>query len=195
MPQTMRMFISLPVPQPVIKELHELQQELRARLRPDSVRWTRPEQIHLTLKFLGEVSGEKMNDVAETLRKTCAGFRPFNLRAERIGFFPGERLPRIIWASVRDEHYELLRLQRAVDAALSRLLGQSEEKDFTAHLTIGRSKNLKASDNEWLLKLAYAAVDRSFGNWEADAVQVMRSELSAGGGRYTCLVQIPLGDG
>ena len=90
----LRLFIALPVPAAVKEELRRLQVELRGRLPNGPARWTRPEQIHLTLKFLGDVSADRVTEIEKAVRTACAAFAPMPLRAERIGFFPQIGFPR-----------------------------------------------------------------------------------------------------
>ena len=95
-----RLFIALPVPDAIKAELEILQRQLREQLPRDCMRWTRPEQIHLTLKFLGYVSSDKLEDLSGAVAEACRAFAPLHLRAERIGFFPQIRFPRVVWAWV-----------------------------------------------------------------------------------------------
>ena len=192
MSEQFRMFISLPVPDPVKEELRRLQHELRAHLPDDAVRWTRPEQVHLTLKFLGNVPVEQVEELAGAMRAVCGEFSPIAMRAEKLGFFPSRGVPRVLWVSVRDEREELLRLQRAVNSTVTRVLAGMEEERFTGHLTIGRARNMRPAHGHKLMQLADGFQGRVFGDWHADVVEVMRSELSSEGSRHSCLATIPL---
>src|ERR1700756_3628335 len=131
MSEQFRMFISLPVPDTVKEELRRLQHELRAHLPDDAVRWTRPEQVHLTLKFLGNVPVEQVEELAGAMRAVCGEFSPIAMRAEKLGFFPPRGVPRVLWVSVRDEREELLRLQRGGDSTGTRVLGGRGGERFT----------------------------------------------------------------
>ena len=187
-----RIFISLPVSQPVKDEMRRLQQELRKELPENAVRWTRPEQIHLTLKFLGNISAEKVSELTESVRGACVGFHVVALRAEGVGSFPSKGLPRVIWVGVKDERDALKELQSAVMLAAARFAEAAEEPDYNAHLTLGRARNLRPGDARKLRELAERFRGKNFGEWKAEAVEIMRSELSAEGSRHTCITTIPL---
>ncbi|MDB6022183.1 MAG: 2-5 ligase [Pedosphaera sp.] len=192
MSKDLRIFIALAVSTTVKDAVRCLQNELREQLPDNVVRWTRPEQFHLTLNFLGNIAAENVEELVETVRGVCRDFGPIVLRAEKMGFFPLKGPPRVIWISMQDERKELPRLQRTIAAATARFIAQNEESDFTGHLTIGRARNLKPAQGLKMRELAKNYIGRSFGNWNADVVEIMRSELGPEGSRYSCLVEIPL---
>jgi 2'-5' RNA ligase len=187
-----RLFIALPVPDAIMVELETLQRQLREQLPLDCMRWTRPEQIHLTLKFLGDVSSDKLPDLSGAVAKACRSFSPLHLRAERIGFFPQIRFPRVVWAWAHDDRQQLPRLRSAVNEATQSFTAQPEEKEFTGHLTLGRTRNIKSAQARLLAKIADELANRFFGAWTADAVEIMRSRLSSAGSEYSRLASIPL---
>src|SRR5262245_52579678 len=96
----LRLFIAIPLPEPVRHEIETAQSELKRALPDHCVRWTRRGQFHLTLKFLGNVEAHRVDELTGNLRQVSVGFAPLRLRAERIGFFPDMRYPRVIWAWV-----------------------------------------------------------------------------------------------
>ncbi len=114
------------------------------------------------------------------------------LRAERIGFFPQIHFPRVVWVWVHDDWGQLPRLQQAVAAAASAFTREPEEKSFTGHLTIARTQGMKSAQARILGDLALGMTDRVFGDWTATSVEIIRSELAAGGSRYTTMAEIPL---
>jgi RNA 2',3'-cyclic 3'-phosphodiesterase len=188
----MRLFIALPVPGAVKEELAAVQSELRASLPADCVRWTRREHIHLTLGFLGDVAVARMDDLEKTVRGACAPFAPMQLRAVGVGCFPHPRHPRVIWAGVGDDGGQLRLLAQAMGQATRGFSRQLDEKDFAGHLTIGRAREIKAAEARILGRLSVTMVAKVFGEWRADTVEIMRSELSAAGSRYSCLASIVL---
>ena len=191
-PETFRLFIALPVPDAIKAELEILQQQLREQLPRDCMRWTRPGQMHLTLRFLGDVFSDKLPDLNKAVAEGCRAFAPLDLRAERIGFFPQIRFPRVVWVWVHDELRQLPLLQSAINEAARRFASQPEEKDFTGHLTLGRARNLKSAQARLLAKIADEMAERSFGAWTADAVEIMRSRLSSSGSEYSRIASIRL---
>lgn len=193
-PETMRVFIALPVP-PVVKEkLRQLQAELRDWLPGEILRWTRPEQIHLTLRFVGNVAITQVDDLIAAMREVCSRFGSLQMRAHGLGVFPGSGTPRIVWVGVYDNTGELKRLKQAVDGAVNRMLGQTggEEEEFAGHLTIARARGMRFRQTRVLKGLIDEARDRAFADWTGDTVEVVRSQLSAGGSDYSRLAEIVL---
>ncbi len=188
-----RLFIALPMPMPVKEELGRVLEGWRKRLG-NEVRWTQPGQIHLTLKFLGNVPAGQVEELTESVRGASSSFAPFRVRAGRIGFFPDIRHPRVIWAWVHDDHGQLPRLQRAVDEATARFASHKEEQEFTGHLTIGRVKAMKPARVRLLAELARGMADRVFGDWTVDKVEIMRSELSPAGSSYSPVAEVKLAE-
>src|SRR5439155_19862234 len=129
----LRLFIAVKIPEEVKTEIEGAQEELRRALLQARIRWTKREQFHLTLRFLGNVEAERAGAVAEALRRACQGFSAFELRAEHIGSFPNWRLPRVIWAKVHDGGEELIQLQRAVETATQDFTTEQAEEKFTGH--------------------------------------------------------------
>ena len=187
-----RLFIAITVPERVKVELEKAQAALRRATPENSIRWTGRGQFHLTLRFLGDVSIGQIDELVAGLKSACGGFPALRLKAARIGFFPDTRFPRVVWAGVRDETDMLAKLQQAVVSAVQDFTDEKPEGKFAGHITLGRIKSLKRSDAEILSKAADAMADRFFGEWVADKVELIRSELSAGGSRYTTIATAPL---
>ncbi|MCW5555886.1 MAG: RNA 2',3'-cyclic phosphodiesterase [Verrucomicrobiae bacterium] len=117
-PPKIRLFLALPIPDPVQARIERVQDELRPVLPPKAVRWTKREQFHLTLRFLGNVEAPRLPDLSHAVRDACSGVGPLPLRAERIGGFPSLRFPRVLWVWVHDDAEDLVRLQRNIEAAV-----------------------------------------------------------------------------
>ena len=100
-PQSFRLFIALTIPEDIKTEIEKAQADLRRALPKECVRWTKREQFHLTLKFLGNVDAQRFEPLVDAMRGACQGFGALELRAEGIGLFPDLRLPRVVWAGVR----------------------------------------------------------------------------------------------
>jgi len=191
--QMHRLFIAIPVPDGVKTELEKVQAELRGAISAGGVRWTKREQFHLTLRFLGDVAADRVEALARAVREVCDVFPPLRLRAERIGFFPDLRFPRVVWAWVHDEQELLPKLQEAIEAAAKDFTAEPAEKKFTGHITLARIKSLPRPQAELLAKMALGMTDRFFGEWTAGQVEIIRSELGPGGPRYTTVSVVPLG--
>lgn len=187
-----RIFIALPVPTEVKDELCHAQAELQAGLEGDEMRWTRSEHMHLTLKFLGNIDDRQVEDVIALTTSTCAALAPIQLHAEGFGFFPENRLPRVIWVPVHDNGQQLTKLAGNVAGAVERFAIDDNEREFTAHLTIGRIRDMRASEVRFLVDTARGFGDWAFGKWMAGTVEVILSEMSTNGLQYTTLAEIPL---
>lgn len=181
------MFVAVPLPETVKDEIEKVQREMREELPGNFVRWTKRDQFHLTLKFLGNVAPPRVKELSDALRNSCAHFDPLRLRTERIGFFPDMRYPRVAWVWVHDENEILPRLQQTIETSVQPFTDERPEKNFTGHVTLARIQGIKRPQAEILSKFALAAVARFFGEWTADSVELIRSELSSGGARYTTL--------
>src|SRR5579872_4828352 len=101
--QTFRLFVAIALPENIKDEVEKIQREWHAVLPGNFVRWTKREQFHLTLRFLGNVAETRVNDLIAALRDACLSFSALHLRAERTGFFPNLRFPRVVWVGVHDD--------------------------------------------------------------------------------------------
>lgn len=189
-----RLFVAISLPDGVKDEIEKTQRELRAALPGNFVRWTKREQLHLTLKFLGNVVETRIAELSNMLRAACFNFTALQLRAERIGFFPDLRFPRVVWVGVHDSKDVLALLQNAIDATVKSFTNEPSEKKFTGHVTLGRIPRIKRTEAEALKKVALGLTDRFLGEWVADKVELIRSELSSSGSHYTILANISFRD-
>jgi RNA 2',3'-cyclic 3'-phosphodiesterase len=187
-----RLFVALPTPAPVQDEIARAQRELRSTLTHGVVRWTRRDQFHATLRFLGGVDRDRFGLLLDSLGVACRGVGGFELRAERVEFFPHARAPRVIWMGVQDAGDRLARLQGLVQTACRDFTSEPEERSFVGHVTLGRVKRLGRAEAEALAVAAQGLAAKCFGTWQAQEIEVLQSELSAEGSRYTLLGKIAL---
>jgi 2'-5' RNA ligase len=208
-PVALRLFVAISPPEDVKGRIEKAQRQLRSALPGNIVRWTKREQFHLTLKFLGNVAETRVNELTEALRDACANAEPLHLRAERIGFFPGAHAPRVLWVGVQDEKDALAKVQKMVEGSVENFIAspgtaavpaasspagrqRSQEKTFTGHITLGRIERIRRSEAETLAKAVGDIAEPFFGEWTASHVELIRSELSSGGSRYTTLAEVSL---
>ena len=149
-PTEYRLFVAILIPVEVKDRIEEAQAELRRAVPEASLSWTRSEQFHLTLKFLGGVNPGRVGELERALGSVATGFARLRLRIEGIGFFPNARSPRVVWAGVRDEGDQLFRLQSGVEAACAAFSEEPAQGTFTGHVTLARIKRAGRSEVEAL---------------------------------------------
>jgi 2'-5' RNA ligase len=189
---TIRAFVAIHVPPAVLTHLAEVQRELKALLPRHSTAWTKPENMHLTLRFLGNVATEHVAELQTRLRTKLAGFNELDLICERLGCFPDLRYPRVVWAWVHDANERLQQLHRGIDEAVREFAEKPTEARFVGHITLARPKQIKRPDAERLARFVETAVARKFGEWPVREVLLLRSELSTNGSKYHELARIGL---
>jgi 2'-5' RNA ligase len=180
----MRIFIAIDIPEEIRAGLAEMQREMRAVT--NSARWVAAESVHLTLKFIGEVSEARMEEAAQALAGLTWKAFPVNVRG--VGFFPGTRSPRILWAGLQASTME--GLAEKIDARMERAGFEREKRAFRAHITIARAKagRLDAA----LVQAAEKYEDRNFGSFTVDRCFLYQSTLKPSGSVYTRLKEYVL---
>ncbi len=186
-----RCFLAISLSESVKKRLEALQQKL-AESRAD-VRWVRPDGIHLTLKFLGNVPEEEIESIAKAAQEIAAQFGPLHLRVKGLGAFPSGRKPRVIWAGLEGDLKPLLRLQKELDKRLTKLGFEPESRPFVPHLTLGRVKSSRKIDRLCQLIERYDQIGEGWEEIQAKDLILYKSTLKPSGAVYTPLRIIPLG--
>ena len=189
-----RTFIAIELDETINAALTDLQGQLKAEAPRGSVRWVRPEGIHLTLKFLGDVPVNSIGEVEQALTQACAGFSAFSFSVEGLGCFPNPRRPRVVWVGVREESGALKRLQKAVEDGMEKLGFAPEGRRFHAHLTLGRTQRRASSGDVRRLGQLVTETDIGLlGQMEVRAVSLIKSDLRPTGAVYTQLAAARLG--
>ena len=187
-----RLFIALAVPPEIRVEIGRVQGRLRRDAPPGAIRWTRQEQFHVTLKFLGDIPSAQLAALEPAVYQACAGRPALRLSARGIGCFPNEQRPRGIWIRANDPDGQLAELRQRLDEAMRPFAPMAKPEKFTGHITLGRFKPGRHAAIEKLLERATVLRDRHFGDWTAVTVEIVRSELSSTGARHTPLASCPL---
>lgn len=182
----MRIFIAIELPEEKKEQLASIKGELE-KIKAD-VKWVRPDAIHLTLKFLGEISGDRLEKIKTNLRQIIPGFGSFKIEIKGMGIFPHYNKPRIIWVGVDEE--KLKQLNHRIEEAMILLGFEKEKRDFIAHLTLGRLRSLKNKDK--LIRKIKELSNLSLGEIKIKEISLMESHLSSQGARYTCLERVRL---
>ena len=178
----MRLFVAV---FPPLKIREETLRTARSLLPGDRIRWSRPENVHLTLKFLGDVDEEKLDEVHTTLESLCADHTPFDTRTAGLGAFPSARRARILWAGVGEGSERLRSLAAHLDAALSRSGFERETRFYEPHLTLGRVRSRPMK-----LNLPEEACGDLF---EVSRVELVESMLAGTGPIYRTIESFVLG--
>lgn len=188
----LRAFIAIELPGGLQKAISQVIERLQATAGKSAVRWVSASNIHLTLKFLGDIAPTSLGVIEEALRTEAGLHSGFRMEAGELGAFPNTKRPRVIWLGV-DAPPELNSLQRGIDSATAKLGYASETRPFSPHLTLGRVRE-NASSSE-LSVLASKLIEVSFdspSSFEVDAVHLFKSDLLPGGSVYTRLFSISL---
>ena len=191
---TIRVFIALSIPPPVKFELEKVVQHLAGQV-PAGVRWVSVNGIHLTLKFLGNIDPEQVQDITEAMRRGSLGASSFRLHLSGLGTFHNENRPRVIWAGVQGDLESVDKLQTGIEAEVIGLGFPREKRPFTPHLTLGRVRDQAASGER--LRVGAAVSSYSMGPtepWLVESVRLVQSNLGPGGATYSDLASVSLGD-
>lgn len=187
----MRCFIAIDIDEKTRAGISDLQKQLAAKvdIKKGDVKWVEPDNIHLTLKFLGEIKNEQGAEVCEISKQVAEAHNKFTLDIETVGSFGG-RSAKVVWVGTGKGADELIALQKDLDGHLTLAGYPSEEREFSAHLTLCRVRNPKAG-----IKLADACKffsDYKLGSISADALCVYQSQLTPAGPIYTLLASCKL---
>lgn len=134
----MRLFIAVEIPEKEKKTIWELISEQKRKNLP--IKWVEFENLHITLKFLGEIEEKKLNKILPVLSTISSRTKSFHLCLENLGCFPGIRNPRVLWVGVSKGGDELIKLATDLEDELYKIGFKKEERKFHPHLTIGRIK-------------------------------------------------------
>lgn len=185
----MRTFVAIDITEPIRRQIVHLIELLKPATT--RVRWTREEGLHITLKFIGHIPSEKVEEVKECL----ASIRmpaPLSLQLRGSGYFPSERSPRVIWLGV-EAGPELAQLAVAVEESLLKLGIPKENRPFSAHLTLGR---LRMPDRIVAVKeLLHKRAPLELGSFTASELYLYESKLSSEGSVYRKIARFPLTGG
>ncbi|MHC4338519.1 MAG: RNA 2',3'-cyclic phosphodiesterase [Planctomycetota bacterium] len=141
----MRVFIAIDIGEEIRAALRNLQQQFRSKvdIKKSDVKWVDPKNIHLTLKFLGEVKDEKVVEVCNVTKDVAGRHNSFELDVESVGCFGG-RSVRVVWVGVGQGSDDLLRLQENLDQQLASAGWPPETRKFTGHLTLCRVRRIRS---------------------------------------------------
>jgi 2'-5' RNA ligase len=176
----MRCFIAIDLSQAVKEGIREVIE--RIRHTSGSVKWVPVENLHVTVKFLGEVSDDMAAKIGSRVSDVCMRHEPFEIIVRGTGAFPNMRRPTVLWVGI-DRSDALEQLYSDTDLSLSELGFARETRRFSPHLTVGRVKD--ARDIEWTVKEFCTFQETLFGSIEVRELLVMQSVLRPSGAEYS----------
>ena len=182
----MRCFIAIDITEEIRAGLADLQQDIadNVAVRRDDLKWVRPEAMHLTLKFLGEIRDREVMDICRVTEAVAARQEAFNFAVKKVGHFGGQSA-RVLWVGAGLDCPELLRLQEDLEEQLAEAGWPKEGRKFSGHLTLCRVRNVKAGFK--LAQMTEQFKDVDLGTVRCDAVCVYQSTLKPDGPVYTLL--------
>ena len=188
----LRSFIAIELPTEIQQAISRSTASLQKVLPRPLVRWVASLNVHLTLKFLGDVSPANLERLAETLRLEVITYPAFTMSVNKLGAFPNPRRPRVFWIGL-EAPPTLLALQRGVEAVVARMGYPLEDRPFSPHLTIGRvSQNATAAELQKIRTALEGATVGMLGIVQVNAIQIFKSDLQPSGPVYTPMYTLPL---
>ena len=186
MPDIIRAFVAVKLPEPLTVLVSEVQQKLKARGL--HIAWAAPGNVHLTLKFLGDIESTDIDPIADVMNACAQSMAPLTVAARGIGVFPDLRRPRVVWLGITGDMPQLIAFQKDLDVGLT-ALGKGrfkpEDRPFKGHLTLGR---IKAGLNSGILVKALRETGRVESlAFTVDAIHLIQSRLTSSGSIYTPL--------
>jgi RNA 2',3'-cyclic 3'-phosphodiesterase len=190
--QTIRSFIAIELPEAVKTGLQQLQTELTLP-QYSFAKCVAPESMHLTLKFLGNISANKITEITGVMEQASQGVSSFQLQITEVGAFPNLKRPRVLWVGIKGEVDKLVGWQQRLDNGLVPLGFAKEVRPFTPHLTLARLReNCSPGDRLHfgeMVASSHAEVDYTF---TVTSLNLMRSQLLPTGAVYSCLAEVKL---
>jgi 2'-5' RNA ligase len=177
-----RTFCAVELPDGVKSRVSEHVKRLRSEFPHVRASWERPEKLHITLKFLGEIELQQVEGLSRAAERAVAGVEPFELTITEPGTFPPHGPPRVLWLDIKDASGQLAGLQRSLEDACAAAGFSRESRPFKPHLTVARLRSPQGAR-----ELAAAHREASFEpqTFTVSELVVMRSELGPGGSSYT----------
>ena len=191
--EQVRSFVAVELPEELKDELIELNGRLKSGGHP-GVRWVDPRGIHLTLKFLGDVAVNRLDDITAALVEATREIPTFQLEVGGLGVFPNPRRVRVAWVGISGEIDRLQQLQQRVELSLVKIGFPAESRKFTPHLTLARVREqVSPEDRQSFGHFIESTEFKAKCNIVADTVFLMRSQLTRQGAIYSRLSSVGLG--
>jgi 2'-5' RNA ligase len=187
--QTTRTFIAIEVGSPAREVMLRLLKQLASEL--SEVRWTQPDQLHLTLKFLGDIDNRSLPEICNQMRSACAGIEAFSASLKGLGAFPKNKPPRVLWVGVEDGTEPLRLMHQRLDSSLGGIGVPSEGRAYSPHLTLGRIN--RGADQQQLAARMARDSDTDFARFDVSEVLLIASVRDRNRMTYETIDSVPLG--
>lgn len=178
--ETIRTFIAIKISSELEQAFKKLLEELK-RVQCN-VKWVNPESVHLTLKFLGNLTKTKIGEVLEGTKEASRDFSSFQIRTKERGAFPSIKRPRVFWVGLEADSQTLIQLQNKIDDELSGLGFEKDTRRFHPHLTVGRVRSPKNIGKVIQKFVEYPFPEIEF---KVEQILIMKSELTPKGALYS----------
>jgi 2'-5' RNA ligase len=190
----LRTFIAIVLDDELKHNIRRLQDGLREQVPPRSIRWVRPEGIHLTLKFLGNTPSERVERLQAALERAAETVEPFDLTVRGLGCFPNARRPRVVWVGLEEPTGKLAALRQAIEDQVAPLGFPAENRPFRPHLTLGRvQRQASKSEAREIGEMVSFASIGTIDEMSVNRVSYIKSDLRSSGAVYTTLSKAELG--
>jgi len=187
MAASIRSFIAVHLPDNVREQISLFESRLK-RLDSD-VKWIRPNNMHITLKFLGDIKQEQIESIANVMFDTAKPIEPFEIIVQGVGAFPNASRPRVLWLGIQSEGKVLENMASELDQMLSRLYFKTDNRVFKPHLTLGRVKSQRKIEEVIQVLFQEGFESRPFC---VNHIHLMQSRLKPSGAEYQVLKSIQL---
>ena len=189
--EQIRSFIAIELPRELKQELAQLETQLKVDRQP-WVKWVRPDSIHLTLKFLGNIAVDTTVAITRAIEASVRGIKPFHLQVKELGVFPNLKRVQVAWVGISGEVDKLTQLQKHLESNLSPLGFAPESRSFTPHLTLARLSERASLDERESFGKLIASTKCEGGDIKVKDISLMKSQLTRAGAIYTRISLVSL---
>lgn len=188
----LRAFIAIELPANILDAIEKRTAPLRQALGDNSIRWVPAQNMHLTLKFLGDIATSHVDFLRQFLTREANSHKQFDLQLGGLGAFPTSRQPRLLWIGIHAPS-DLVSIQKSIEAGSSRLGYEPNERPFSPHLTIGRARQSISQTELQKIRSTLESIQLgNIGTAKIDSIHLIKSDLQPTGSIYTKLFSAPL---
>jgi 2'-5' RNA ligase len=190
--ERIRAFIAIELPESIKAEIARLQSQIKNKSRSPA-RWVKPANIHLTLKFFGDIDSGQVEDIIQAIRDASLGFNPFHLGLNGLGAFPDTNRVQVIWVGLSGSLDKLGKLQRNIDNVMDRLGFPVEKRPFSPHLTLARMPDRATPVERQNIGRLIASMEfQSRLDLPVTSIHLIKSQLTREGPIYSRLGSVTL---